>query len=205
MSRPYSGKSDVADTLDQGHFLPSNCCSTVMPTLYNEMWRWEKFIIRLATFSQWSCLNLKMPWPTPPTSNVVEVVFCRTKCDKMAVIHQNYYFHHNRKYKVMLQLCLCCFACLIEFIYFFFNNREVITGAVLNEDAKSVSSAAALSIKNPVGCSFRVATVLSNMGMSRTHPIWLRKNSVASWSPSSIELQPISRDRLNRLLPFPFV
>lgn len=42
-----------------------------------------------------------MPWPSNSPSNVVEVVFCRTKCDKMAVIHQDYYFHHNRKYKVM--------------------------------------------------------------------------------------------------------
>lgn len=45
---------------------------------------------------------LKMPWPSSSPSNVVEVVFCRTKCDKMAVIHQDYYFHHNRKYKVRL-------------------------------------------------------------------------------------------------------
>ncbi|EFX83729.1 hypothetical protein DAPPUDRAFT_315649 [Daphnia pulex] len=57
-----------------------------------------------------------MPWPTSSPSNAVEVVFCRTKCDKMAVIHQNYYFHHNRKYKGGDYWCCAQRGCKVRLI-----------------------------------------------------------------------------------------
>ncbi|XP_057381741.1 uncharacterized protein LOC130704275 [Daphnia carinata] len=61
-------------------------------------------------------MGAKMPWPSSSPSNVVEVVFCRTKCDKMAVIHQDYYFHHNRKYKGGDYWCCAQRGCKVRLI-----------------------------------------------------------------------------------------
>lgn len=142
----------------------------------------------------------KMPWPSSSPSNVVEVVFCRTKCNKMAVIHQDYYFHHNRKYKVRILFCdsdkwSVSFIDLL--IRFFLTNREVITGAALNADVKYVSLAVVWTTKRAEWNS-PVATRLSSTYTHRMHQISSKKSFVVSWSRSLIELQPVNRDRHNQ-------
>jgi hypothetical protein len=49
----------------------------------------------------------KMPMQLSLFDVVVDVILCRTRFDKIAVIYQDYYFHHNRKYKVEFStICL---------------------------------------------------------------------------------------------------
>jgi len=55
-------------------------------------------------------------WWKMLTYSSIDVAFCRTKCNRLAVIYEDYYFHHNRRYKDGHYWCCAHRSCKVRLI-----------------------------------------------------------------------------------------
>ena len=62
------------------------------------------------------CRKLIDGWWRMLTYSSIDVAFCRTKCNRLAVIYEDYYFHHNRRYKDGHYWCCAHRSCKVRLI-----------------------------------------------------------------------------------------